>query len=86
MKDTKSKILLTSRNSDVALKADPRERGILKLKCLSPEESWELLKKMAISWRPGTNNIQYYFIKFSLFGNINLKKIFFSSFKLIGEI
>ena len=57
MKDTKSKILLTSRNSDVALKADPRERGILKLKCLSPEKSWELLKKMAISWRPGTNNI-----------------------------
>ena len=57
MKDTKSKILLTSRNSDVALKADPRETGILKLKCLSPEKSWELLKKTAISWRPGTSNI-----------------------------
>ena len=42
MKDTKSKILLTSRNSDVALKADPREIGILRLKCLSPEKSWEI--------------------------------------------
>ena len=57
MKDTRSKILLTSRNTDVALKADPRERGILKLKCLSSEKSWELLEKMAISWRSGTSNI-----------------------------
>ncbi|KAM4099155.1 hypothetical protein ACJW30_07G134300 [Castanea mollissima] len=49
-KDTKSKILLTSRNSDVAKKADPR--GIIhNLECLSPEKSWELLEKMAISWR-----------------------------------
>ena len=56
VKDTKSKILLTSRNSDVAMKADPR--GIIhNLECLSPEKSWELLEKMAISWRSGTSNI-----------------------------
>ncbi|KAL4616085.1 hypothetical protein ACB092_07G173000 [Castanea dentata] len=50
MKDTRSKILLTSRNSDVAKKADPR--GIIhNLEYLSREKSWELLEKMAISWR-----------------------------------
>ena len=55
MKDTKSKILLTSRISDVALHADPR--GVHKLECLNPEASWELLEKLAISWRSGTSNI-----------------------------
>ena len=50
-----SKILLTSRISDVALRADPR--GVHKLECLNPEASWELLEKLAISWRSGTSNI-----------------------------
>ncbi|KAK9987889.1 hypothetical protein SO802_028128 [Lithocarpus litseifolius] len=49
MKDTKSKILLTSRNTNVALKADAR--GIHNLEGLNPEKSFELLEKMAISWR-----------------------------------
>ncbi|KAM3695501.1 hypothetical protein ACJW31_07G136800 [Castanea mollissima] len=58
MKDTKSKILLTSRNSDVAKKADPR--GIIhNLECLSPEKSWELLEKMAISWRSDSETKTY---------------------------
>ncbi|KAM3695499.1 hypothetical protein ACJW31_07G136600 [Castanea mollissima] len=51
MRDTKSKILLTSRNTDVALKVDPIGRGILKLEFLSSENSWKLLEKMAISGR-----------------------------------
>ncbi|KAL4616006.1 hypothetical protein ACB092_07G168300 [Castanea dentata] len=57
-KDTRSKILLTSRNSDVAKKADPR--GIIhNLECLSPEKSWELLEKMAISWRSDSETKTY---------------------------
>ena len=55
MKDSKSKILLTSRNTDVALKANPR--GIHNLESLNPEKSWKLLEKTAISWRPGTSDI-----------------------------
>ena len=55
MKDTKSKILLTSRISDVASHANPS--GSHKLECLNPEKSWELLEKLAISWRSGTSNI-----------------------------
>lgn len=50
VKNTGSKILLTSRNRDVALQADPR--GLhLELKSLNEEKSWELFEKIAISWR-----------------------------------
>ena len=55
IQDTKSKILLTSCNNDVALHADPR--SFHKLECLNLEKSWELLEKLAISWRLGTSNI-----------------------------
>ncbi|KAK9987894.1 hypothetical protein SO802_028133 [Lithocarpus litseifolius] len=57
MKDTKSKILLTSRNTNVALKADPR--GIHNLEGLNPEKSFELLEKMAISWRSDSETKTY---------------------------
>ncbi|KAK9987898.1 hypothetical protein SO802_028137 [Lithocarpus litseifolius] len=57
MKDTKSKILLTSRIRDVALHADPR--GFHKLECLNPEKSWELLEKLAISWRTDSETKTY---------------------------
>ena len=56
LKDTRSKILLTTRISDVALKADPRGFHH-ELGCLNPEKSWELFEKLAISCRPGTSNI-----------------------------
>ncbi|GMY05641.1 putative disease resistance protein At1g50180 [Fagus crenata] len=50
VKDTGSKILLTTRNRDVALHADPR--GFLhNLQILDDQKSWELLEKIAISWR-----------------------------------
>ncbi|GMY05693.1 putative disease resistance protein At1g50180 [Fagus crenata] len=50
VKDTGSKILLTTRHRDVALRADPR--GFLhNLQILNDEKSWELLEKIAISWR-----------------------------------
>ncbi|GMY05536.1 putative disease resistance protein At1g50180 [Fagus crenata] len=50
VKDTGSKILLTTRNRDVALHADPR--GFLhNLQILNDQKSWELLEKIAISWR-----------------------------------
>jgi predicted AAA+ superfamily ATPase len=58
VKDTGSKILLTTRNRDVALHADPR--GFLHdLQFLNDEKSWELLEKIAISWREGTINIYF---------------------------
>ena len=56
MKDTGSKILLTSRNRDVALHANPI--GFFhELQFLNDEKSRDLLEKIAISWRQGTNNI-----------------------------
>ena len=55
LNDTKSKILLTSRNSDVALHVDPRGFHH-KLQYLNREESWKLFEKMALSWRSGTLN------------------------------
>ncbi|GMY05557.1 putative disease resistance protein At1g50180 [Fagus crenata] len=52
--DTQSKIMLTSRNKDVALHVDPQ--GLLhEPKCLDEGRSWELLKKVAISWRKGSS-------------------------------
>ena len=55
IKDTNSKILLTSRNIQVSLYVDPR--GFLyELQCLNEERSQELLEKIAISWREGTTN------------------------------
>ncbi|KAL4616009.1 hypothetical protein ACB092_07G168400 [Castanea dentata] len=50
IKDTKSKILLTSRNKQVPLHVDPR--GFLyELQCLNKGRSQELLEKIATSWR-----------------------------------
>jgi hypothetical protein len=58
VKDTGSKILLTTRNGAVALHADPR--GFLhNLQLLNDQKSWELLEKIAISWREGTINIYF---------------------------
>ena len=72
-KNTGSKILLTSRNKDVSLHADPR--GFLhELQHLNDKWSLELLEKI-ISHRKGTSNIQSYFINFS-FLVVNLKTIF----------
>ncbi|XWS10988.1 hypothetical protein CRYUN_Cryun38cG0045200 [Craigia yunnanensis] len=46
MRETRSKILLTSRNKEVASHAD--RRGYLhELQCLNDEESWQLLQKIA---------------------------------------
>ena len=54
--DTESKIMLTSRNRDVALLVAPQ--GFLhEPKCLDEGRSWELLKKVAISWREGISSI-----------------------------
>ncbi|GMY05647.1 putative disease resistance protein At1g50180, partial [Fagus crenata] len=54
--DAQSKIMLTSRNRDVALHVAPQ--GFLHVPtCLNEERSWELLKKVAISWREGTSSI-----------------------------
>ena len=56
MKNTSSKILLTSRNKEVPLHVDAR--GFLyELQCLNKERSWELLEKIAISWRKGIATI-----------------------------
>nr|POE70258.1 putative disease resistance protein [Quercus suber] len=49
MENTDSKILLSSRNKNLALYVDPR--GLHELQCLNKEKSWELLEKIAISWR-----------------------------------
>ncbi|KAG2724914.1 hypothetical protein I3760_01G040400 [Carya illinoinensis] len=48
--DTNSRILLTSRNEDLASQVDPS--GLLhKLQFLNDENSWNLLQNLAISWR-----------------------------------
>ncbi|KAG6729708.1 hypothetical protein I3842_01G043900 [Carya illinoinensis] len=51
LNDTNSRILLTSRNVDVALQVDPRQGHLHELKLLNNENSWELLQNLAISWR-----------------------------------
>ena len=56
VKNTGSKVLLTSRNKNVALQADPRGL-LLELQYLNEEKSWELFEKIAISWREGISNI-----------------------------
>ena len=66
MENTDSKILLSSRNKNLALYVDPR--GLHELRCLNNEKSWELLGKIAISWRSGT---------ILFFGKINLMKLLF---------
>jgi hypothetical protein len=54
--DTESKIMLTSRKRDVALHVYPQ--GVPhEPKCLDEGRSWELLKKVAISWREGTSSV-----------------------------
>ncbi|KAF5464042.1 hypothetical protein F2P56_014153 [Juglans regia] len=50
MNNTDSRILLTSRNEDLALQADPRGR-LHRLKFLNDDNSRELLQNLAISWR-----------------------------------
>ncbi|KAG6666632.1 putative disease resistance protein At1g50180 isoform X2 [Carya illinoinensis] len=56
MNDTNSRILLTSRNVDVALQVDPRRGHLHELKLLNDESSWELLQNLAISWRSEDNS------------------------------
>ena len=56
VRSTGNKILLTSRNKQVCLHVDPRS-FLCGLQCLNEERSWELLDKIAISWREGTTNI-----------------------------
>ncbi|KAK8618426.1 hypothetical protein V6N13_132418 [Hibiscus sabdariffa] len=53
--DARSKILLTSRNKEVASHADGRGY-LLELECLKEEDSWELFRKTAIS---NTNSSGY---------------------------
>nr|POF21785.1 putative disease resistance protein [Quercus suber] len=50
VRGTGSKILLTSRNKQLCLHVDPRS-FLCELQCLNEERSWELLDKIAISWR-----------------------------------
>ena len=52
MKNSSSKILLTSRNKEVSLHVDA-EDFLYELQCLSKERSWELLQKISISRRKG---------------------------------
>ncbi|KAG7994140.1 hypothetical protein I3843_01G040800 [Carya illinoinensis] len=49
--DTNSRILLTSRNEDLALHEEDPRGHLHKLKFLNDENSWELLQNLAISWR-----------------------------------
>ncbi|KAG6619770.1 hypothetical protein I3842_Q082000 [Carya illinoinensis] len=56
MNDTNSRILLTSRNEDLALQVDPRRGHLHQLKLLNDESSWELLQNLAISWRSEDNS------------------------------
>jgi hypothetical protein len=59
VKDTGSKILLTTRHKGVALRADPNGFHH-ELQFLNDEKSWELLEKIAISRRSeGTINIYF---------------------------
>ncbi|KAK4562456.1 hypothetical protein RGQ29_005090 [Quercus rubra] len=50
LKNTSSKILLTSRNKQVSLHVDA-EGFLYELQCLNKKRSWELLQKIAISRR-----------------------------------
>ncbi|KAK4562454.1 hypothetical protein RGQ29_005088 [Quercus rubra] len=50
VRSTGNKILLTSRNKQVCLHVDPRS-FLRELQCLNEERSWELLDKIAVSWR-----------------------------------
>ena len=51
-KNIGSKILLTSLNKEVPLHVDT-EGFLYELQTLNKERSWELLQKIAISWRKG---------------------------------
>ncbi|XP_041011513.1 putative disease resistance protein At1g50180 [Juglans microcarpa x Juglans regia] len=57
MNHTNSRILLTSRNEDLALQVDPRG-PLHKLPFLNDENSWELLQNLAISWRSEDSKIK----------------------------
>ena len=58
-RDTKSKILLTTRYKDVIWQIDPR--GFMyELQPLNLERSWLLFEKIALSWRQGTNPTPVY--------------------------
>ncbi|KAG6729705.1 hypothetical protein I3842_01G043600 [Carya illinoinensis] len=58
LNDTNSRILLTSRNVDMALQVDPRRGHLHELKLLNDENSWELLQNIAISWRSKDSKIK----------------------------
>ncbi|KAG6666629.1 putative disease resistance protein At1g50180 [Carya illinoinensis] len=58
LNDTNSRILLTSRNVDMALQVDPRRGHLHELKLLNDENSWELLQNIAISWRSEDSKIK----------------------------
>ncbi|XVF78604.1 hypothetical protein PTKIN_Ptkin14bG0147900 [Pterospermum kingtungense] len=58
MTETRSKILITSRNKEVSSHAD--RRGYLhKLECLKDDESWELFQKIAFRDKDSQINILY---------------------------
>lgn len=50
-----SRIILTSRNNEVALHADPLGQNLLKLRFFEKEESWELFCRKVFSVSGGTN-------------------------------
>ncbi|KAG4177234.1 hypothetical protein ERO13_A11G286141v2 [Gossypium hirsutum] len=52
--DMRSKILLTSRNKEVASHAD-RKGYLLELKCLNEEDSWNLFQKKAFPYRDSSD-------------------------------
>jgi len=55
IKDTRSKLLITTRNREVAEHIDPG--GLIhKPQCLSNQESWDLLKKRAFLGAKGKNS------------------------------
>ncbi|KAG2724933.1 hypothetical protein I3760_01G041900 [Carya illinoinensis] len=58
LNDTNSRILLTSRNVDMALQVDPRRGHHHELKLLNDENRWELLQNIAISWRSEDSKIK----------------------------
>ena len=64
--DTNSKILLTTRNKHVSSLG---RCFVHELQLLNEEKSWELLAKIAISWREGTSYILFYFINFFTLDN-----------------
>ncbi|KAG2724926.1 hypothetical protein I3760_01G041500 [Carya illinoinensis] len=59
LNDTNNKILLTSRNVDMALQVDPRQGHLHELKLLNDGNNRELLQNIAISWREEKEMVSY---------------------------